>query len=151
MQRITITIDDDLLETVDALAARKGYPTRSEAVRDLIRSATSRDAATGSGRPCVAVLGYVYDHHTRALAQRITDTFHDHHELAVSSMHVHLDRGSCLEVAVLAGPTTAVHELADAVTAQRGVRYGNLHVLPGLHGSHRVRKRHVPRTAHPHD
>jgi CopG family transcriptional regulator, nickel-responsive regulator len=37
MQRITITIDDDLLETVDAVAATRGYPNRSEAIRDLVR------------------------------------------------------------------------------------------------------------------
>lgn len=132
MQRITITIDDDLLRTVDALAARKGYSTRSEAIRELIRRAASDDVLSSSRKPCVAVLDYVYDHHTRALAQRITGTFHEHHGLAVSSLHVHLDHGSCLEVAVLAGPVKAVHDLADAVTAQRGVRHGNLHVVPEI-------------------
>jgi CopG family nickel-responsive transcriptional regulator len=150
MQRITITIDDDLLETVDALVTRRGYATRSEAIRDLVRSAASRDADSGGAGTCVAVLGYVYDHHTRALAQRITGTFHDHHRLAVASMHVHLDHGSCLEVAVLTGPLPAVRDLADAVTAQRGVRHGNLHVVPGHCESGRVRKRAVSRQAHDH-
>ena len=150
MQRITITIDDDLLETVDSLMARRGYATRSEAIRDLVRSAATRNAVAEGSGPCVAVLDYVYDHHTRALAQRITSTFHDHHELAVSSMHVHLDHGSCLEVAVLAGPMAAVHDLADVVTAQRGVRHGNLHVLPGIGRSRRAPRQHASAKVHHH-
>ncbi|NJL09180.1 MAG: nickel-responsive transcriptional regulator NikR [Methylacidiphilales bacterium] len=130
MQRITITIDDDLLETIDALAARKGYATRSEAMRDLIRSAAASEAAAQGDAPCIGVLDYVYDHETRTLAQRLAATFHAHHDLSVSSMHLHLDRGRCLEIAVLAGPLSEIRALADAVTAQRGVRHGHLHVVP---------------------
>ena len=37
MQRITITLDDDLLDTLDSLSQRRGYHNRSEAIRDLIR------------------------------------------------------------------------------------------------------------------
>jgi metal-responsive CopG/Arc/MetJ family transcriptional regulator len=34
---ITITIDDDLLASVDALAAERAYTSRSEAIRDMLR------------------------------------------------------------------------------------------------------------------
>ena len=37
MQRVTITIDDDLLAAIDALAQRRGYQSRSEAMREEIR------------------------------------------------------------------------------------------------------------------
>lgn len=146
MQRITITIDDDLLETIDALAARKGYATRSEAMRDLIRSAAATEAAAQGDAPCIGVLDYVYDHETRTLAQRLAATFHAHHGLSVSTLHLHLDRGSCLEVAVLAGPASQIRALADAVTAQRGVRHGNLHVVPETPVS-----RHHHHKPHEHD
>ena len=42
MQRITITIDDDLLEAVDGLMARRGYASRSEAFRDLARDGSRK-------------------------------------------------------------------------------------------------------------
>lgn len=70
MQRITITIDDELLATVDAVMERRGYASRSEAVRDMVRETASREIALADKTPCVALLGYVYDHETRALAQR---------------------------------------------------------------------------------
>lgn len=39
MQRITITLDDDLLDTLDNLSQRRGYNNRSEAIRDILRGA----------------------------------------------------------------------------------------------------------------
>ncbi len=35
MQRITITLDDDLMEELDAMIATHGYQNRSEAIRDF--------------------------------------------------------------------------------------------------------------------
>ena len=131
MQRITITIDDDLLETLDAVVRRRSYSSRSDAVRDMIRdSATRQETSSEDAAPCVAVLGYVYDHATRALARRLTQASHDHHDLTVATMHVHLDHESCLEVSMLKGDASAVRGLADVLTAQRGVRHANLHVVP---------------------
>jgi CopG family nickel-responsive transcriptional regulator len=48
----------------------------------------------------------------------------------VSTLHVHLDAKSCLEVAVLKGAAGAVRHMADHVTTERGVRHGQLVVLP---------------------
>jgi CopG family transcriptional regulator, nickel-responsive regulator len=130
MQRITITIDDDLLAAVDGLMAQRGYASRSEAVRDLLRATVDRDAAAHAETPCVATLSYVFDHETRALAQRLMHAQHDRHDLTVASLHVHLDHDACLEVAVLRGASGEVAGFADALTTQRGVRHASLHMVP---------------------
>ncbi len=75
MQRITISIDEALGERFDALIRARGYQSRSEAMRDLVRQAVEDDRQERlSSDHCVANLSYVYDHHTRELAQRLTDT-----------------------------------------------------------------------------
>lgn len=133
MQRVTLTIDDDLLAAIDAHGARHGYASRSEAVRDMLRASlggTAAPAAEAETSHCHATLSYLYDHEKRELARRLTQVQHGHHDLAVASLHVHLDHDTCLEVAVLRGPTAEVKALADSVTTQRGVRYGHLHILP---------------------
>lgn len=130
MQRITITIDDDLLETIDAVVARRGYSSRSEAVRDLVRDAAAREQAERDGAvACFAALSYVYDHETRDLARRLTHAHHHRHDLSVSTLHVHVSDEECLEVAVLRGTVDDVRALADEVVTQRGVRLGNLHII----------------------
>ena len=102
MQRVTITIDDELMTELDRIIAARGYQNRSEAIRDLARAGIREAAATlDAKRDCVAALVYVYDHAARQLSKRLTETFHDHHELSLASLHVHLDHDSCMEVTML--------------------------------------------------
>ena len=131
MQRITITIDDDLLETVDKLSERRGYTSRSEALRDIVREAVTQEQSVGAGKaPCFATLSYIYEHETRDLARRLTSAQHHHHDLSVSTLHVHVNDVDCLEVAVLKGTVQEVRSFAEGVISQRGVRLGSLHVMP---------------------
>jgi CopG family nickel-responsive transcriptional regulator len=130
MERITITIDDELLEIVDALVKERGYQGRSEAIRELLRDSASRSYAQAGRAPCVATLSYIFDHNTRELSQRLTSEQHDHHDLSVSSMHVHFDADSCLEVSILRGPIDSIRKFADSLTTQRGVRHSYLHIIP---------------------
>ncbi|MEO8715040.1 MAG: nickel-responsive transcriptional regulator NikR [Acetobacteraceae bacterium] len=131
MQRITITIDDDLMAELDELIAARGYQNRSEAIRDLTRAGLQQASAeTRPNQDCVAALVYVYDHATRELSRRLAHTFHDHHDMSVSTLHVHLSHESCMEVTVLKGPAGEVRHFADHVIAERGVRHGRLMVMP---------------------
>jgi CopG family nickel-responsive transcriptional regulator len=131
MQRLTITIDDDLVAEVDEFIARHGYANRSEAFRDLLRGGLERgDAATSGNRNCIATLSYVYDHAARELPKRLTKDFHAHHDLAQATLHVHIDHDSCLEVTVLRGRGADVRAFADHVIAERGVRHGHVVMMP---------------------
>ncbi len=130
MQRVTITIEDELLAELDALVVRRGYQNRSEALRDLARAGLRQAEAAEPDANCVAALVYVYDHAKRDLPNRLANEFHDHHDLAVSTLHVHLDAESCLEVSVLKGDAGAIRHMADHVIAERGVRHGQLVILP---------------------
>lgn len=102
MQRVTITLDDDLLETLDSLSQRRGYNNRSEAIRDILRGALAQEVTQEHGTQGFAVLSYVYEHEKRDLASRIVSTQHHHHDLSVATLHVHINHDDCLEIAVLA-------------------------------------------------
>jgi CopG family nickel-responsive transcriptional regulator len=132
MQRITLSIDDELVASLDRRMKKRNYASRSEALRDILREAEAREAAEAAddNRYCVATMSYVYDHETRDLGRRLTRAQHKHHDLQVATLHVHLDHESCLEVSVLRGPVRAVRAVADDTVSQRGVRHGQLHVIP---------------------
>jgi CopG family nickel-responsive transcriptional regulator len=131
MQRLTITIDDDLVAEVDEFIAQHGYANRSEAFRDLLRSGLEHAGGGIAGnRHCIATLSYVYDHAARELPKRLTKDFHEHHDLAQATLHVHIDHDSCLEVTVLRGRGEDVRAFADHVIAERGVRHGHVVMMP---------------------
>ncbi len=130
MERITMTIDEPLAREFDALIARRGYASRSEAMRDLLRRELETQRVTSDGNSfCVANLSYVYNHHQRDLTERLTEAQHAHHDLVVASTHVHLDHDNCLETVILKGRTEAVRAFAQRMEAERGVRHGQLNVI----------------------
>lgn len=130
MQRVTISLDDAIAASFDMALHEQGYQTRSEAVRDLIRQhIDARRLEQEGGKHCVANLSYVYNHRIRALAQRLLDMQHEHHDLVVSTTHVVLDHDASLETMILKGPTHTVRALANVIQAERGVRFGSINVI----------------------
>ncbi len=131
MERFTISLDETLARSFDSLIRERGYANRSEAVRDLIRRELEARRIEREEAPhCVASLSYVYNHHERRLAERLTDLQHHAHDVVVSSMHVHLDHDNCLETLFLRGHTEEVRAFAEKLSAERGVRHGTLNLIP---------------------
>jgi CopG family nickel-responsive transcriptional regulator len=133
LTRISISLESALLDAFDRTSTTKGYTNRSEAIRDLIRDHLIREEARGGAGTAeqVAVVTLVYDHHARELAARLIDKQHHHHELVVSSMHVHLGERHCLEVSVLRGPAEQVRHLGDELLATKGVLHGEITFTSG--------------------
>lgn len=131
MQRITISLDQELVAQFEQYLAVRNYRNRSEAIRDLIREKLeTQRIESDNARYCVGTLTYVFNHAERELARRLTHAHHAHHDVAVSTMHVHLDHDNCLETVVVSGSTQQVKAFADTVVTQPGVRHGTLNLIP---------------------
>lgn len=131
MRRITISVDEELARQFDDLIERRGYVNRSEAFRDLLRVQIDEERKTNNEpHLCVATVSYIYNHHERDLARRLTLLQHDHHDICVSSMHVHLDHDYCLETVILRGLFSVVNDFANRLVAENDVRHGNIHIVP---------------------
>lgn len=125
--RFGISLDSDLLAEFDQLCARKNYPSRSEAIRDLIRSSLLENACQDPGKTVMGILSLIYNHHHGGqFMQSLVEIQHDHHALVLSSLHIHLDSHLCLEALVLKGPGGQIRQLADRLSAVKGVLHGAL-------------------------
>lgn len=124
--RFGITITDDLLLRFDDLIAKKGYVNRSEAIRDLIRNSLVEHDLTDGDEEAIGTISMVYDHHTRDLADKLTEHQHSHHKEIISALHVHLDHHHCLEVVVAKGSAREIKKLADELIGTKGVKHGKL-------------------------
>lgn len=127
LSRIGVAIEADLLEQFDRLIEARGYPSRSEAFRDMIRAEIAReDVETADDAEVVGTVTLVYSHSRRRLGDRLTAMQHEAHHAVVATLHVHLTREYCMEVIVLRGPAGRVRSLADALIATKGVHHGRL-------------------------
>ena len=130
MQRITISINDELSASFDDYVTARAYGSRSEAVRDILRDCieTWREEKS-TGMKCVANFSYVYDRRIRNLAQRLSELQHANHNIVASSTIVRLDHYFSMESIMLKGKMKAVRILADNIRAQRGVRFGTMNIV----------------------
>jgi len=118
-------MERELLQDFDRLIEKKGYANRSEALRDLVRRELDQEVWR-SGKPAVATITLVYDHHVRELTERLTEIQHDYGDNILSALHVHLDHDHCLEVIAARGPARELEALADRLTNAKGVQSGKV-------------------------
>jgi CopG family nickel-responsive transcriptional regulator len=124
--RFGVSLDPVLLEHFDAMIKEEGYTNRSEAIRDLIRERLIKEEWEQADALVAGTVSLVYDHHELDLPRRLTEVQHDHHDLIISTVHVHLDHHNCLEVLVLKGKAAKVRMLGDRLVSTRGIKHGKL-------------------------
>jgi len=114
------------MQTLDRLRLGRRYSNRSEFVRDLLRAELVRNEWKEQRGETVGVLVLVYDHDTRALADKLTDIQHHSHGMITTALHVHLSEHTCLEVIPLRGSARGIERVANGLLSVKGVRYGQL-------------------------
>lgn len=125
--RFGVSIEKDLLDNFDNLIAIKNYATRSEALRDLIRDALiEQKIDSHSETKVLGSLTLIYDHHASNLLQEMANVQHQHHELILSVMHLHVSHDDCMEVIALSGKVNNITELANNLVSLKGIKNGKL-------------------------
>jgi CopG family nickel-responsive transcriptional regulator len=125
--RFGVSIEQDLLENYDRLTNERGYATRSEALRDLIRDALiQQKIETQNEIEALGSLTLVYDHHARNLAQEMGEIQHQFDENILSVMHLHVSHDDCLEIIALRGIVSEISALANALLSLKGIKNGKL-------------------------
>ena len=124
MERITISVDEALAKEFDALIKKRGYASRSEAMRDPLRREVEANRVADEAKSyCVANLSYVYNHHERDLAERPC-------RRAPPSRAGRRDQARASRSRALPrirhpqGADGAVRAFAGEIQAERGVRHG---------------------------
>ena len=129
IERIGVSLEEELLSRFDKLIAKKGYQSRSEAIRDLVRQQLSGEHLADPKAKAVAAVFVVYDHHSTKLMEKLTSLQHSHLLQTISSMHIHLDEYDCLEVIVLRGKVAEINKMAENMLSQKGVKLGKINLV----------------------
>ena len=128
VSRFSISLPPSLLQQLDVMTDEKGYENRSQAIADMIRSQLVEHRQQFGKEDIAGTITLVYDHHKPHLQATLTDIQHDHHDVILSTVHVHLDHHNCLEVLLVRGKASAVKRIADKLITSKGVKHGKLTV-----------------------
>ena len=120
--RITVSIEEPLLAQFETYIDQNGYPTRSEAIKGLMRGALIEKEWL-KGADVAGTISLVYDHHKRGTMEKLTDAQHDFGHLIICTQHVHLDHHNCMEVLVLRGRAIDIRRLETNLKAIKGIKH----------------------------
>jgi CopG family transcriptional regulator, nickel-responsive regulator len=134
--RIGVSLEPELLKSFDLLVAQKGFATRSEAIRDLIRSALVQESLSHDESHALGTITLVYDHSHGGVKENMMDVQHHHHDVISSSIHVHLDEERCLEVLVVHGTVEGIQKLVKDLTKVKGLTHGQPVLIAGELSEH---------------
>ncbi len=124
--RFGVSLSQKLLENFDRIIAKKGYASRSEAIRDLIREHLVEIEWEEEKKETVGTITLVYNHETRELGEKLTHFQHQHLHSIISTTHIHLDEHNCLEVLIVRGKGKELKTIANKLISIKGVKHGKL-------------------------
>jgi CopG family nickel-responsive transcriptional regulator len=124
--RFSVSLPGRLLQELDKRVIDRGYASRSEFVRDLIREKMVEDHWQSQREVVVGVLTICYDHHQRDLARKVIEAQHSQYVNILCSTHVHLDHDNCLETIIIKGRPREIERISISIAGLRGVRFAEL-------------------------
>ena len=126
LTRFGVSIDSSLLKKFDRKIKEKGYTNRSEAFRDMVRDSFIQEKIESGSALMVGTVTLIFSHHEMELPKKLAHEQHEHHDMVLSSIHVHLDHHNCMEVILLKGKAKEISDFANKLISRKGVKYGKL-------------------------
>jgi CopG family nickel-responsive transcriptional regulator len=123
--RLGVSLEPELLSLLDRWVEERNSPSRSDALRALIRQHLSERTLENPEADAVSVVLVLYRHTAPSVLRRLTAAQHRWGQHIRSSTHFHLEGDACLEVLVLAGKKGEIREAAEDLRGIRGIRYGD--------------------------
>ena len=119
MTIVSISIPEDLLKRFDETSVARGFRSRSDAVRESIRGFVDEaewDSAEGENQ---VVITMIYDE----IGPRgeLSVLQHRYEEIQMM-LHLHLEKGQCIEVFIARGPNQKLREILGKIRKVKGVR-----------------------------
>lgn len=124
--RFTVSLPASLLAELDERFTDRGYASRSELVRDLIRAQLVDDAWADEDCQVVGVLTICYDHHRSGLTDKLHAIQHNKYVHILCTTHLHLDHDNCLETIIIRGKPDQIERMSVQIGGLKGVTFADL-------------------------
>jgi CopG family transcriptional regulator, nickel-responsive regulator len=144
--RLGVSLEPELLALLDRWVKGRNSPSRSDAVRALIRKELADRTLADPEADALGVVALLYRHDTPMVLERLTAAEHRWGEHVRSTTHVHLEGDACAEVVLLLGRRREVEAAARDLGGVRGVLEGeSLVTSPGVAGGRTGHRHPHPR------
>jgi CopG family nickel-responsive transcriptional regulator len=137
LARIGISLPGKLLAQLDAMVLRRGLPSRSQMIAELIRHELADLDGGQAGGVLAGTITLIYRAESGRVRHALARVQTEFLQEVISSQHVFLEEDKSLEVLLVQGSAERLHELCDRLRRVRAVQQLKLvttrSLLPPLH------------------
>ncbi|MCI4372520.1 MAG: CopG family ribbon-helix-helix protein [Thermoplasmata archaeon] len=149
--RTAVSLEPELLALLDRWVTERNSPSRSDAIRALIRKELADRTLSDPDADALGVVTVLYRHDAPNVMRRLTTAEHRWGEHVRSTSHVHLEGDACAEIIVLLGRRREVEAAAQDLGGVRGVlEVESVILTPSIAGGRTGHHHPHPATAAPH-
>jgi len=122
--RTGVSLEPSLLALLDRWVEERNSPSRSDAIRALIRKELSNRTLSDPDSDALGVVALLYRHDAPNVLRRLTAAEHRWGDHIRSTTHVHLEGDACAEVVLLLGRRLEIEKAAEDLRGVKGVLDG---------------------------
>ena len=119
MTIVSISVSDELLGRFDEVSTLKGFRSRSDAMRESMRSFVDEAEWESSEGENQIVITMIYDE--IGPRSELSILQHRYEEIQMM-LHLHLEKGQCMEVFIARGENGKLREILSKIRKVKGVR-----------------------------
>lgn len=125
LARFGVSLEEDLLKSLDEFVIDNSLPNRSQAIRHLVEKNLAKKKWNCNHLVAGAIV-MLYDHHKGDVTTRSNDIQHEYFDVILSSQHFHLSHDNCLEIIAVKGMANRLTELSDKLIGIKGIIHGKM-------------------------
>lgn len=125
VSRFGVSLDKELLETLDDYVAENGFANRSQAIRHLIEKNMVEEKWKCDNIVAGAVI-LVFNYSKAEIRKKSANIQAEFKTKILSSQGFYLNEINYMEIIAVKGPSRILTEIADQLISIRGIQHGKL-------------------------
>lgn len=125
IKRFGVSLEDNLLESLDQYVDENGFANRSQAIRFLIEKNVA-EKKWQCNHIVAGTIIIMYDQEKKAISAKIASIQQDYQDAILSSSQYYVNQNFCLHIVTVMGTAHRLTELSDKLTAIKGIKHGKL-------------------------
>lgn len=125
VKRFGVSIEEELLEALDAFVDENGFANRSQGIRFLIEK-NIVEKKWQCNRHVAGGIVLLYDSKKNDVSENLLKIQHNNHLLILSSQRFFLKNQMCLEIIAVEGTAQQLTQFSDKMITLKGVKHGKL-------------------------
>jgi CopG family nickel-responsive transcriptional regulator len=125
IKRFGVSLESELLETLDSYVENNGFANRSQAIRFLIEKNVA-EQKWQCNNVVAGTVTIMYDHDKEEINSKIASIQKKYTDVILASSQYYINKNFCMHITTIMGTAIRLTELADRLTTIKGIKYGKL-------------------------